>query len=93
MRTLFRVVLVLYGLFLVACAVVFATEHSTGGPYNGIGKALASIAAGLPWTLLAFVLDGPHFGPKALYAFAVIAALVNVVALAHFAGWRVFRRP
>jgi hypothetical protein len=93
MRTTFRVLLVLYVLFLIACAVVFATDHSTGGPYNGIGKAIASLAAGLPWTLLALVLDRPGFGPKVLYAFAVIGAMVNVIVLAHFAGWRIFRRP
>jgi hypothetical protein len=93
MRTLFRVLLALYVLFLMACALVFATDHSTGGPYNGIGKAIASLAAGLPWTLLALVLDRPGFGPNVLYAFAVIAALVNVMVLAHFAGWRIVRRP
>jgi hypothetical protein len=92
MRTTFRVLLVLYALFLIACAVVFATDHSTGGPYNGIGKAIASIAAGLPWTLLAFVVDGSNMAPKVLYVFACIAALGNVMVLAHFAGWRIVRR-
>jgi tryptophan-rich sensory protein len=92
MRTTFRVLLVLYALFLIACVVVFATDNSTGGPYNGMGKAMASIAAGLPWTLLALVLDRPGFGPKVLYVFACIAALVNLLILAHFAGWRIVRR-
>jgi hypothetical protein len=92
MRTTFRVLLVLYVLFLVACVLVFVTDHSTGGPYNGIGKAMASIAAGLPWTLLAFGVHGSNLAPKVLYVFACIAALVNVMVLAHFAGWRIVRR-
>jgi hypothetical protein len=92
MRTTFRVLLVLYVLFLIACVVVFVTDNSSGGPYNGIGKAMASIAAGLPWTLLALVLDRPGFGPTVLYVFACIAAVVNLLILAHFAGWRIVRR-
>jgi hypothetical protein len=93
MRTTFRVLLVLYALFLIACMVVFVTDHGTGGPYNGIGKAIASIAAGLPWTLLAFVVDGSNLAPKVLYVFACIAALVNITVLAHLAGWRIVRPP
>lgn len=92
MRTVFRTLLVLYGVFLVACAVVFATDHSTGGPYNGIGKAMAAIGAGLPWTLLAFWISPRGAGPILLYVFACIAALVNLLVLAHFAGWRILRR-
>ena len=92
MRTVFRILLVLYGLFLVACVVVFATDHSTGGPYNGLGKAMAAIGAGLPWTLLAFWISPRGAGPTLLYVFACVAALVNVLVLAHFAGWRIVRR-
>jgi hypothetical protein len=87
LRTLCRVLLVLYVLFLVACIVVFATDGSTGGPYDGIGKAMAAIGAGLPWTLLAFVFEPLNAGPRVLYAFGVAAAAVNLMVLARFSGW------
>jgi len=92
MRILFRIVLGLYGVFLVACAVVFATDHGTGGPYNGIGKALAAFGAGLPWTLLAFWIAPRGAGPTVMYVFACVAALANLLLLAHFAGWRIVGR-
>ena len=92
MRTVFRILLVLYGVFLVACVVVFATDHSTGGPYNGIGKALAAFGAGLPWTLLAFWISPRGAGPTVMYVFACVAALANLLLLAHFAGWRIVGR-
>lgn len=92
LQKLFRILLVLYVLFLVACVFVFVTDTSRGGPYDGIGKAMAALGAGLPWTLLAFVVDLPKAGPKVLYGFAVLAAVVNLLVLTHFSGWRVLRR-
>jgi hypothetical protein len=92
MRTLlFRVVFVLYVAFLVACGWTFATDNGGGGPYQ-IGKALAAIGAGLPWTLAVFVLYPPHAGPWLLYVLSVAGALVNLALLARFAGWLPGRR-
>jgi hypothetical protein len=92
MRRLFRVLLVLYVVYLVGCVWVMASDVQTGGPYGDLGKAMGAIAAGLPWTLLAFVIYPANAGPKLLYVMAAVAAMFNLGALAHLAGWLRFRR-
>lgn len=86
MRIAFRALFVLYLLYLVACAWIFMDKSDAGGPYQ-LGSAIGSIAAGLPWTLLAFVVYPPNAGPLLLYVIAVTGALANLALLAHFAGW------
>jgi hypothetical protein len=86
MRIAFRVLFVAYLLFLVACAWIFLDKSDAGGPYH-LGRAIGSIAAGLPWTLVAFVIYPPNAGPVLLYVISVVGALVNLALLAHFAGW------
>lgn len=87
MRRFVRVLLLLYVAWLAVCAYVFATDPPTGGPYNDIGKSFAAVGAGLPWTLAAFYVYPPNAGPKLLYAGAILAALVNLLLLARWAGW------
>lgn len=93
MRIAFRALFVLYLLYLAACAWIFMDKSDAGGPYH-LGSAIGSIAGGLPWTLLAFVIYPPNAGPALLYVIAVTGALVNLALLAHFAGWvRLWGRP
>ena len=93
MQRFARVLLILYVAWLVACAYFFATDPPTGGPYDGIVKSFAAVGAGLPWTLAAFYVYPPNSGPKLIYAAAVVAALVNLLLLARWAGWWPWRRP
>lgn len=86
MRTLFRVLFVAYVLFLVACAVLVATDP-TEGPYRHLARAIGAVAAGLPWTLVGFVVYPREAGPVPLYGVAVVGALVNVAVLARLAEW------
>lgn len=86
MRKLFRVLFVLYVVFLAYCVWIVTDKSDAGGPYH-LGMAIGSIAAGLPWTLLAFVIYPPHSGPTLLYVMAAAGALANLALLAHFAGW------
>jgi hypothetical protein len=90
MRKLCRVVFVLYVLWLVACVFVFVTDHTSGGPYDGIGKAMAALGAGLPWTLLGLVVQPRDLGPSVLYVGGALAAGVNLALLA-YCSW--LRRP